>query len=201
MKIYTKTGDKGATSLVGGKRVKKYDPLLNAYGTVDELNAFVGLAIAANDDALQKNNNDDAYVIKQFQASNKALLTQIQENLFVIGGMLATSPEEWTKFWANHSQLTQIIEQIEKNIDELQEKVGPFQGFVLPQGSEIIARLHLCRTVCRRTERLVAEIADINEAYQPILTYLNRLSDFFFVLALFQHKISGKEIAYWKAEQ
>lgn len=198
-KIYTKTGDKGTTSLVGGKRIKKYDIVLDAYGTIDELNSHIGLVIAANDYASATNDFNNSPEISQLIAYSHSILTEIQTCLFVIGGMLATPVEHWDEYWSKDCNLNQITESLEKEIDQLQEEVGPFKGFVLPQGSEVIARLHLCRTVCRRAERIVSKIADTNEAYQTIAIYLNRLSDFFYILALYQHKITEKEIVYWNS--
>ena len=176
MKIYTKTGDKGETSLVGGKRVKKYDTLLEAYGTIDELNAFTGLVIA--DEAVP-------------------FLTDVQRMLFVIGGMLATETQNWPKYWPN-VDLTALLQQIEGEIDRMSAELEPFKGFILPQGSQLIAHIHVCRTVCRRAERLVVKIADENEAYAPLLKIVNRLSDYFFVLAQFSHKTNNIPETFWK---
>ncbi len=176
MKIYTKTGDKGETSLVGGKRVKKYDTLLEAYGTIDELNSNIGLVIADEPEPF---------------------LTDIQRMLFVVGGMLATEPLNWAKYWPD-VDFAGLLQQIESEIDRMSAELEPFKGFILPQGSMLIAHIHVCRTVCRRAERLVVKIAEENEAYAPLLKIVNRLSDYFFILAQFCHKKNNISLTYWK---
>lgn len=176
MKIYTKTGDKGETSLVGGRRVKKYDDLLEAYGTIDELNAWVGVVIAE---------------------TQEPFLTDIQRNLFVVGGMLATEPAHWQQYWSM-VDLSRLIQELENHIDALSADLEPFNGFVLPQGSLSIAHIHLCRTVCRRAERKVAKLADQNEVYLPLLKLINRWSDFFFIFAMYWHKKNNISVTYWK---
>lgn len=169
MKIYTKTGDKGTTSLVDGTRVSKTNQLLNAYGTVDELNSCIGFLIAVEPDDL---------------------LTEIQRQLFVLGGILATPTEKWEKYWKN-SDIQAFISKVEEKIDEMTAELPPFRGFILPQGSETIARAHLCRTVCRRAEREVVALYEENDAYEMPMKLLNRLSDFFFTLARLCHKKYG----------
>lgn len=176
MKIYTKTGDKGETSLVGGKRVKKYDSLLEAYGTIDELNSHIGLVIADKPEPF---------------------LTDIQRMLFVIGGMLATETQNWDKYWPG-TDLEGLLQQVETEIDRMSAELEPFKGFILPQGSMLIAHIHVCRTVCRRAERLIVKIADENEAYSKLLKIVNRLSDYFFILAQFCHKKLDIPVTYWK---
>ena len=176
MKIYTKTGDKGETSLVGGKRVKKYDTLLEAYGTIDELNAHIGLVIA---DELEP------------------FLTDIQRMLFVVGGMLATETQNWSKYWPD-TDLEALLQNVEQEIDRMSAELEPFKGFILPQGSMLIAHIHVCRTVCRRAERLVVKIAEKDETYSPLLKLVNRLSDYFFILAQYCHKKKNIFVTYWK---
>ena len=169
MKIYTKTGDKGTTSLVDGTRASKTNQLLNAYGTVDELNSFIGSLIAVEPDEM---------------------LTEIQRQLFLLGGMLATPTEKWEKYWKN-SDIQAFISKVEEKIDEMTADLPPFRGFILPQGNETIARAHLCRTICRRAEREVAALYEENNIYEMPMKLLNRLSDFFFTLARFCHKKYG----------
>jgi cob(I)alamin adenosyltransferase len=176
MKIYTKTGDKGETSLVGGKRVKKYDTLLESYGTIDELNAHIGLVIADEPEPF---------------------LTDIQRMLFVVGGMLATETQNWSKYWPD-TDLDALLHGIEAEIDRMSAELEPFKGFILPQGSMLIAHIHVCRTVCRRAERLVVKIAEENETYLPLLKLVNRLSDYFFILAQYCHKKNNISVTYWK---
>lgn len=177
MKIYTRTGDEGMTSLADGTRVSKADALLNAYGTVDELNAFIGVVIAQISDPF---------------------LTDIQNQLFTVGGMLATPPEQWSKYWGN-VDLMPFINLVEREIDKLSAEVEPFHGFVLPQGSRLIADLHVCRTVCRRTERQIALFVETDKTYKTILKLLNRLSDYFFLLTVFYHKENNIPEIYWKS--
>lgn len=175
MKIYTKTGDKGLTSLVDGTRVSKTNKLLTCYGTVDELNSYIGLLLA-----VEKND----------------FLTEIQKQLFVLGGMLATPPEKWEKFW-KISDMSSFILKMEEKIDEMTEEIPPFRGFILPQGNEAIARAHICRTVCRRAEREVVVLFEENAAYETPMKMLNRLSDFFFTLARFYHKKMNVDETCW----
>ena len=166
MKVYTRTGDNGTTSLSDGSRISKSSLLLHAYGTVDELNSFIGVVIS--------------------QVSDN-FLTKVQNELFVVGGMLATPVGNWEKYW-KVERLAEFTEEIEREIDRLSEELEPMRGFILPQGSRLIADTHVCRTVCRRAERLVVELMAENEAYKPVQILLNRLSDFFFILARFFHK-------------
>lgn len=176
MKIYTKNGDKGETSLVGGKRIKKTDPLIEAYGTLDELNAHIGMVIAE---------------------IPFPFLTDMQRLLFVMGGMLATEPDKWAQYWPD-TDLEVHLKNIECEIDRLNADLEPFKGFILPQGSATIAHIHVCRTVCRRAERCIAHISEKNSQYGFILKLTNRLSDYFFILALFCHKKNNIDITYWK---
>ena len=166
MKIYTRTGDRGTTSLSDGSRVSKNDILLHAYGTVDELNSFLGVVISQNSDEF---------------------LTKVQNELFVVGGMLATPVANWEKYW-NVDQLAEFTTELEHEIDRISAELEPMRGFILPQGSKLIADTHVCRTVCRRAERFVVALIDQNEAYQKVQVLLNRLSDFFFILARYFHK-------------
>ncbi|MCQ2284559.1 MAG: cob(I)yrinic acid a,c-diamide adenosyltransferase [Bacteroidales bacterium] len=166
MKIYTKTGDNGTTSLSDGTRVPKSDSLLNAYGTIDELNSFIGLLISEE---------------------NEIFLTKTQNFLFLIGGMLATPTDKWDCYYKDVC-LEDFILEIEAEIDRMAAELPPFKGFILPQGGRAIAYAHICRTVCRRAERLVVILATQNERYKIVQKVLNRLSDYFFILARFFHK-------------
>lgn len=169
MKVYTKTGDNGTTSLSDGKRVSKADGLLHSYGTVDELNAFLGLVISEE---------------------NMDFLTEIQNQLFVVGGLLATPLEYWTRYYDLDS-LDAFTRRLESEIDQMSESLEPLRGFILPQGNVTIAHVHVCRTVCRRAEREVVALLERDEAYNRVQKLLNRLSDYFFVLARFFHKKYG----------
>lgn len=175
-KIYTKKGDNGTTSLVGGKRIKKNDVLLDAYGMADELNAFIGAVIAEN---------------------NLPILTDIQRNLFIVGGILATEEGERNQFWGEIN-LDKSTENLECEIDRMSETIPPFKGFILPQGSSLIAKIHICRTICRKLERKMVTISETRKDISDLLKYVNRLSDYFFILAEFQHKNEKVPIIYWK---
>lgn len=170
MKVYTKTGDKGLTSLVGGQRVKKCCDRLEAYGTVDELNSHIGVLITyCTDDR------------------DKAFLTIVQNRLFVVGGYLATDNSETDDKRCVKSSLAvtpDMVEDIEHEIDRLDTIVQPLRSFILPGGSRGAAYAHVCRTVCRRTERCILRLAE-SEIYvdSQVVAYVNRLSDYLFVLA------------------
>lgn len=164
MKIYTKKGDKGKTSLIGGTRVEKHHTRIEAYGTVDELNSFIGLV---RDQAIDE--------------ESRECLIDIQDRLFTMGSLLASDPEK------SRMKLPEIaledIEKLEKEIDRMNETLPELKTFVLPGGHTTVSFCHIARCVCRRAERkitLLKETAEINEF---ILMYLNRLSDYLFVLA------------------
>lgn len=164
-KIYTKTGDGGETSLGNGRRVAKHDLRVQAYGTVDETNATLGLArlhaLGELDPALKRISND----------------------LFDLGADLCT-PDMHLDATLPHAPLRMIAAQVlrlEAEIDAMNERLTPLRSFILPGGTPLAAHLHLCRTVCRRAERLVVELAGIEAVNPHAVTYLNRLSDWFFV--------------------
>ncbi len=164
MKIYTKTGDDGTTGLIGGDRVRKCDRRIECYGTVDELNASLGLAaVVADADLIDP-------------------LRQIQNDLFVIGSHLAT-PDE-SEYRASLPALDdEMIHKLEMQIDTAESQLPELRHFILPGGGELAARLHLSRTICRRAERLLVDFALDRPVPAMILTYLNRLSDWLFVQA------------------
>ena len=164
-KIYTKTGDDGTTGLVGGNRVKKYDLRLEAYGTIDELNSWIGL-IRAN----ELKNDEIQYLI------------QIQNKLFNIGSRLA-SDEKGDQFTRQLSISDSDINRLEKAIDKLESGLPELTGFILPGGNVAVSQCHIARTVCRRAERRILEFSEQNPVQTEIMKYLNRLSDFLFVLA------------------
>lgn len=175
MKIYTKTGDNGTTSLSDGSRVFKCNNLLQAYGTVDELNAYIGLLISEE---------------------NVPFLTETQNFLFYIGGMLATPVGKWELYYKS-SVIEDFIAEMEREIDKMLDELPPLKNFILPQGSRKIAYAHLCRTVCRRAEREVVVLAIKDDRFSIAQKMLNRLSDYFFILARFFHlKDDVSEIAY-----
>ena len=164
--IYTKGGDKGKTSLIGGARVSKSNKQLEAYGTIDELNANLGLLAS-----LLQNNND-----KQF-------LISIQNQLFTLGAYLATDFEKEKSANETYNIKAEEIERLESAIDEIDSQLPPLKSFIIPGGSIASASAHVCRTVCRRTERLVVALSHELPITDNILAYLNRLSDYFFVLS------------------
>jgi cob(I)alamin adenosyltransferase len=164
-KIYTKTGDNGTTSLVGGCRIHKSDTILDVYGTCDELNAHIGTLIAEE---------------------NVPFLTDIQEQLFIMGGILATPKEKYKQYWEDVSW-DSFLSEIETEIDAMAEVLPPLDCFLLPQGSYIIAKAHICRTLSRKLERKIAHYCFENDYFLEILKVVNRLSDYFFILARYFH--------------
>lgn len=177
--VYTKTGDKGKTSLVGGTRVAKTHVRLDAYGTVDEMNSFIGWLVCAITD-------DDT---RQF-------LSFVQHKLFTVGSYLATETE--TMLPKTASIITgNDIARIEEQIDLADANLPRLNRFVLPGGSEPAARAHICRTVCRRAERLVYRVNEEYAVDENVLIFLNRLSDYFFVLARKECHKTGEEI-FWE---
>ena len=186
-KVYTRTGDKGETALVGGKRVPKDSPRIDAYGTIDELNSIVGLARVFNEESL------DAGEAHQFL---DGVLCQIQDELFDLGSELATPPEFFKEGMYRVSESE--IDRIEKSIDRCQKDLEPLKSFILPGGGRIGAYLHQCRTVCRRAEREVLRLSRSEEVNRNALKYVNRLSDLFFVLSRWIAKQSGEPEYLWQ---
>lgn len=179
MKIYTKTGDEGKTSLFGGERVEKNHLRLEAYGTIDELNSVLGVSSSFNNDELVKK-----------------IIYEIQNSLFRVGSELATPPEVKSKAIVSIS--SEEITNIENVIDDIELKLNPLQNFILPGGSKSASFLHLARTICRRAERKIIEL-DLNESINPdIIVYINRLSDLLFVLARFANHLSSTPEIGWK---
>lgn len=168
MKIYTKTGDKGTTRLVDGSCVEKHNPRVEAYGCLDELNSMIGLTLCGAPP-------DDVFSVLLQD------LREIQSELFVLGSLLACDKDEVFQKLAQVEE--RQIERLEKHIDLFQAELPPLKNFILPGGHEFSARLHLCRTACRRAERRASEILVKDSRYQDGLIYLNRLSDYFFVAA------------------
>ncbi len=175
MKIYTGTGDSGTTGIFGGDRVGKNDPRIEAYGTVDELNATIGQALAA---------------ATQQDSANHVLgeLRRIQSELFVVGADLATPLNSRA---AVPRVDRPMVEQIEADIDRAESRLEPLEAFILPGGSDLAAALHVARTVCRRTERRVVELAGREPINDMNIVYLNRLADLLFVLARTANQDSG----------
>lgn len=180
MKIYTKTGDKGTTALFGGKRVSKADLRIDTYGTVDELNSYIGLV------------RD-----QPVNASRKNILVEIQDRLFTIGSILATEPGN-TKVKVP-SLADGDITILEKEIDAMDAQLPPMKSFVLPGGHQSVSFCHVARTVCRRAERLVIALDSQEKVDALIVQYLNRLSDFLFMLSRKMTAELGAEETPWKA--
>ena len=171
MKIYTKTGDKGKTALFGGTKVPKHHIRIESYGTVDELNSYLGLV---------RDQDIDNH--------SKSILATIQNKLFTVGAILATDPEKaMLKSGKERLNIPKIsnedIELLEQEMDNMNEALPPMTHFILPGGHQTVSFCHIARCVCRRAERLAAALNDL-EPFQPeTLMYLNRLSDYLFVLA------------------
>jgi len=186
-KVYTRTGDKGETALVGGKRVPKDSARVDAYGTIDELNSIVGLARVFNEECL------DAGEGHRFLDS---VLCRIQDELFDIGSELATPPEFFQDgmYRVGEEEITRI----EKLIDQCQEDLEPLNSFILPGGGRVGAYLHQCRTVCRRAEREILRVSRTEDINDRVIKYINRLSDLFFVLSRWIAKQTGEQEYLWQ---
>ena len=170
MKIYTKTGDKGLTSLIGGTRVPKHHIRIESYGTVDELNSYIGLIAC-----------------QEIDAHYKDVLKEIQDRLFTIGASLAADPEK------SKMKIPDLLEEditfLEEKIDEMNEALPALKHFVLPGGNTTVSYCHLARCVCRRAERLTVALDESSFVDSKVIVYLNRLSDYLFVLG----RMIGKE--------
>jgi ATP:cob(I)alamin adenosyltransferase len=182
-RIYTKTGDKGETGLAGGRRVPKDSARIECYGTIDELNAFVGLAgVSAAEDARL--------------APLCPILLRIQHELFNLGSILATPPdvvrEKAPRVTAGE------VEQLERDIDNFNEGLGKLRSFTLPGGSRMNAELHVCRTVCRRVERLTISLSRKEQVPEEAIQYLNRLSDALFVFSRWSSRATGSAEVLWE---
>jgi len=182
MKIYTKTGDSGKTSLLGGTKVFKNNPRIEAYGAVDELNSYIGL--------LSDFSNDD---------NAKVILKEIQDRLFTIGAELACDPDKNSRM-ALPDLHESDVELLEKEIDKMQEELPVMKNFILPGGHPAVSFAHVARCVCRRAERCVVNLQENKGAVdQLIIKYLNRLSDYLFVLARYLGMKNNAPEIIWKA--
>ena len=186
-RVYTRTGDKGETGLVGGKRVPKDSSRIEAYGTVDELNSIVGLARVFNEERIE---DGEAHRFLD------QVLRDIQEELFNLGSELATPPD--CRFTGAISIGKEQVKRIEEIIDECQKTLGPLKSFILPGGGRIGGYLHQCRTVCRRAEREVLRLSRVEETSEWDIKYINRLSDLFFVLSRWVGKHLGEQEYLWQ---
>jgi cob(I)alamin adenosyltransferase len=182
-RVYTRRGDRGQTSLAGGQRLPKDDPRIEAYGTVDELNSFIGLA------------RESARDLPELDG----ILRRVQHELFNLGSLLATLPEDV------HPKQARITPgesaQLEREIDRMNEGLPPLRSFVLPGGSRLNAELHICRTICRRAERVCVSLAAGAEVDEAIVQYLNRLSDALFVWSRWASHRLGVAETLWEPNQ
>ena len=189
-RIYTKRGDSGETGLVGGQRVPKDDPRIDAYGTVDELNAFVGLACVSAAELIAR----ETRISLLF-----AILRRVQHELFNLGSILATKPED---VHPKQPRVTDAeVRQLEQEIDAMNEELPPLRSFVLPGASRIDAELHACRTVCRRAERLLVGLSRVEPVPPEAIRYLNRLSDALFVWSRWTNHLLGVAEVMWQPNE
>lgn len=185
MKIYTRTGDRGDTTLLGGERVRKTDVRVEAFGAVDELNASLGLALARDEDRL----------------IDHALLRAVQDDLFAIGARLAAAdPEAAARKGTIPAFGTERrVSELEAWIDSLDTELEALTTFILPGGTELGAQVHVCRTICRRAERAIARLSEEQpELDQAVLPYMNRLSDLLFTLARSCNARAGRPETPWR---
>jgi cob(I)alamin adenosyltransferase len=186
-RIYTKSGDKGETALAGGQRVPKDSVRIEAYGTVDELNAFIGLACVTCAE-------ESAPAARLGKLAD--ILRRVQHELFNLGSQLSTLPQDL------HPQQARItpadIEQLEREIDEMNAELPALRSFVLPGGSRLNAELHAARTICRRAERLTVALSRVEEAPTDAIRYLNRLSDALFVWSRWASHVQGVPEVLWE---
>ena len=182
MKIYTKTGDSGKTSLIGGTKVLKSDPRIDAYGTVDELNSHIGLVSDYCTDDQSKNT-----------------LKEIQDRLFTIGSELACDPQKETKMRLPDLHESDI-ELLEKEMDKMDAELPAMKNFILPGGMPAVSFMHIARCVCRIAERCCVNLRENSGSVNPlIIKYLNRLSDYLFMLARYTAMINNAPEIIWKA--
>src|SRR5690606_9496937 len=183
LKIYTKTGDKGNTSLIGGTKVPKSHIRIESYGNVDELNSYTGLCRDLITDA-----------------ESRDILLEIQDRLFTIGSTLACDPDKET-----HMKLPDLtvndISLLEQEIDRMNEVLPVMKNFILAGGHPAVSHLHIARCVCRRAERSCVRLSEMSPVNELIIQYLNRLSDYFFMLARFTGMQLGAEEIPWKARK
>lgn len=180
MKIYTRTGDDGTTGLFAGGRTRKDDARLHAYGTIDELNATLGLVIA----------ND-------VQPELAAMVTAVQHELFSVGADLAT-PLDADAEWITRVSEDQVT-RLESEIDRMEDALPELKNFILPQGTRAAATLHIARTVCRRAERWLVTLSAEEQISPNVAQYVNRLSDWLFVAARYENQLSGRPETVWTA--
>jgi cob(I)alamin adenosyltransferase len=186
-RIYTRAGDAGETRLVGGQRVPKDDARIDCFGVVDELNAFLGLARTTVEEL-----SPQAPALAPFTAT----LKRVQHELFNLGSILATLPEDV------HPKQPRVTaaetQRLEREIDQANESLTTLRSFVLPGGSRLDAELHVCRTICRRAERLLVSLARSQSVPEEALTYMNRLSNALFVWSRWANHVLGRSETLWE---
>ncbi len=183
-RIYTKTGDQGETHLAGGQRVSKASPRIECYGTVDELNAFVGMASISAAESV---------------AELATILRRVQHELFNLGSILATKPED---VHPRQPRVTETeVRQLEIEIDRMNADLAPLRSFVLPGGTRLNTELHACRTICRRAERLAVALAREEPVPPEAVQYLNRLGDAFFVWSRWVNHVLNVPEVLWEPNQ
>jgi len=185
-RVYTRQGDHGDTALAGGQRVPKDSLRIEAYGTVDELNSFIGLA---------RETAGAAVATKPVAA----ILLRVQHELFNLGSILATLPEDVHPKQARVT--SREVDQLEREMDEMNADLAPLRSFVLPGGSRLNAELHICRTVCRRAERACVALSRVEEIPPETIRYLNRLSDALFVWSRWASHVTGAPETLWEPNQ
>jgi len=189
-RVYTRQGDRGETGLAGGQRVPKDSPRIEAYGTVDELNSFLGAARATVMELAQA---------EPRLAALGAALLRVQHELFNLGSILATLPED---VHPKQARVTEAdVARLESEIDQMNAELAPLRSFVLPGGSRLNAELHVCRTVCRRAERATVALARVGGIPAETVRYLNRLSDALFVWSRWASHITGAPETLWEPNQ
>jgi cob(I)alamin adenosyltransferase len=183
-RIYTKTGDQGQTHLAGGQRVSKDSARIDCYGTVDELNAFTGMAAVSAAESVP---------------SLVPILLRVQHELFNLGSILATKPED---VHPHQARVTEVeVRQLETEIDRMNADLAPLRSFVLPGGTRLNTELHACRTICRRAERIAVALAREEPIPPKTIQYLNRLSDAFFVWSRWVNHVLGVAEVLWEPNQ
>jgi cob(I)alamin adenosyltransferase len=189
-RIYTKRGDAGETSLAGGQRVSKDSPRIEAYGTVDELNAFTGIAVVSCEEMITHDPRIGLLLV---------ILRRVQHELFNLGSILATLPED---VHPKQARITSAeISQLEREIDGMNESLPSLRSFVLPGGTRLNAELHVTRTICRRAERLLIALARTESVPPEAIQYLNRLSDAMFVWSRWVNNAVGAPEILWQPNE
>jgi cob(I)alamin adenosyltransferase len=189
-RIYTKRGDKGETGLAGGQRVPKDSARIEAYGTVDELNAFTGLAVVSCEEMTQRNPRLGHLL---------PILRRVQHELFNLGSILATLPQD---VHPKQARITPAeVSQLEREIDSMNESLPALRSFVLPGGTRLNAELHVTRTICRRAERLLISLSRVEDVPAEAIQYLNRLSDAMFVWSRWVNHTTGAPELLWQPNQ